>query len=719
MLFLMQARSSVDLTLKAWVSANPDFAGTGFPGPGLPEYIAVSKRILSSEAATTSPPGAKEGVRATTTGALPAYTRAGNVLTASANGALSAALLDNVVALAVGQRFLLRGEHLTSHAHAGIYTLTAGGSGGAPWSFTRAIDFDSAAEVRPGTHFWILEGDKHGGELAVLVLPAAGAIVVNTTGLTFETFDFGGCEEAEPLELEVRDHGEALEGANSVLDFKGGGVEATWHEGSGAYVVTVPGTLIENSGTPDGGAGGGAINFIGGALSVWNAGKNRHDVTVSALPPTDTPGAMAVYQGAGEWAAVVPGSKAFVWTVDEVTGLPGWSEPAEGGGEEVQPTIFYDEGTAKTERHAIDVVGRDLAVEDVNPALAYNASGISSFAAYAFPLAANIALPGIADPLLLVSVGVELASGSISTVSVAYAGIRMRPVTSHTSGSLRLHTFALASNELPSVAGTYPLTVQIEGSSPTINAKLGHAWIAGAGLKVPIHAANANGTGTAIANAIGAAGDSILVDFAFAAADGTVSGTVAGSQTERQDSDVGNSWMGISTLAGAGATTMNWTLSTSSAWLSTAVEVPVSLARTRIRDTAVLGKREYFISGCTTNGPQVLGSINLAELMPQWGVCHLEIWCMLNQDWGGATLRMLASVVGRPGSYTIAAAEWYVVTGQAAIDHVNDLRISNENVGQYLTLAIVGDALTFAPGVEVGPTWHGIYVDARPFPRVP
>ncbi len=719
MLFLMQARSSTDGTMKSWVAAQPDFAGTGFPGPGLPEYVAVSKRILSSQYATTSPPGAKEGVRATTTSALPAYTRAGNVLTANANGALSAALLDNVVNPQPGQRYLLRGEHLSSHAHAGIYTLTALGAGGAPWIFTRATDFDSAAEVRPGSHFWILEGDKHGGELAVLVLPSEGAIVVGTTGLTFETHSFGGCEEPESLELEVRDHGEALEGANSVLDFKGGGVEATWHEGSGAYVVTVPGTLIENSGTPDGGAGGGAINFIGGALSVWNAGKNRHDVAVSALPPTDAPGAMAVYEGAGVWAAVVPGSKGFVWTVDELTGLPGWSEPAEGGGEEVEPTIFYDEGTAKTERHAIDVVGRELVVEDLNPALAYSASGISPFSAYAFPLAATITQSAIADPLLLVCVGIELASGSIAAVAASFAGVRMRLLTAHVSGSLRLHVFALGSGELPTVPANYQLTAQIEGASPVLNAKIGHAWIAGAGLKVPTHAANANGSGSAIANPITAADDSILIDFVFAAADGTVSGTVAGSQTERQDSAAGNSWMGISTLAGAGATTMHWTLSTSSAWVSTAIEVPVSLARTRVRGTGVLGKREYFISGVTTNGPDMLGSIDLSELIPRSGICHFEIWCLLNQDSGGATLKMIASVVGRPGSYTLGPVQWFVVTDNSVIDHVNDLEVSSENVGQYLTLAINGDLLTFEVGVEVGPTWHGIYVEARTFPRVP
>jgi hypothetical protein len=42
MSFLMQARSTATGLLVAWVSSTPDFAGSGFPGPGMPEYVAVS-----------------------------------------------------------------------------------------------------------------------------------------------------------------------------------------------------------------------------------------------------------------------------------------------------------------------------------------------------------------------------------------------------------------------------------------------------------------------------------------------------------------------------------------------------------------------------------------------------------------------------------------------------------------------------------------------------
>lgn len=133
--------------------------------------------------------GSRQAVRVATAASLPAYTRAGNVLTADANGALPS--IDGV-SLVVGERLLLvDGAGPSSAAHAGIYVVTSLGGAGSPWVLTRATDMDASSEVEPGVHFWVLEGTANGGNLAVLVSPSSG-ITINTTALDFALFDLSG-----------------------------------------------------------------------------------------------------------------------------------------------------------------------------------------------------------------------------------------------------------------------------------------------------------------------------------------------------------------------------------------------------------------------------------------------------------------------------------------------------------------------------------------------
>ena len=68
---------------------------------------------------------AKRSVRAATTAALAANSRTGNVITASANGAIAA---QDGVSLAVGNRLLVKNEALG--ANNGIYLVTSLGSAG-------------------------------------------------------------------------------------------------------------------------------------------------------------------------------------------------------------------------------------------------------------------------------------------------------------------------------------------------------------------------------------------------------------------------------------------------------------------------------------------------------------------------------------------------------------------------------------------------------------
>jgi hypothetical protein len=150
----------------------------------------------------------KQSVRAATTAALPSNTLSGNVLTATANGALPA---QDGVTLALGERLLVKDE--ATGANRGIFTVTALGSGGAPWTLTRATDADSSAEVTAGLGLTVTEGTVNGGKIFLLTTP--DPIVLNTTSLTFTALQG------------VTADGTTLTQTGSVLSVAAGGIGAT------------------------------------------------------------------------------------------------------------------------------------------------------------------------------------------------------------------------------------------------------------------------------------------------------------------------------------------------------------------------------------------------------------------------------------------------------------------------------------------------------------
>ena len=127
----------------------------------------------------------KDSVRAATAAALPTNTRSGNVLTASANGALPA--IDGVT-LAANDRVLVKNEG--TGANNGPYSVTDVGSGSTPWTLTRTTDADSSAEVNPGLYTFVEEGTVEGNSAWTLTTDAP--ITLNTTALTFAVFGRAG-----------------------------------------------------------------------------------------------------------------------------------------------------------------------------------------------------------------------------------------------------------------------------------------------------------------------------------------------------------------------------------------------------------------------------------------------------------------------------------------------------------------------------------------------
>jgi hypothetical protein len=128
----------------------------------------------------------KNAVRLATTAALAANTYnngssgVGATLTANANGALS---IDGTAVVA-GNRVLIKNEGTS--ANNGIYIVTATGSAGAAYVLTRAVDFDTGAEV-PGTVVFVFSGVTN--LRASFRCDASAAPTIGTTAITFTRFD--------------------------------------------------------------------------------------------------------------------------------------------------------------------------------------------------------------------------------------------------------------------------------------------------------------------------------------------------------------------------------------------------------------------------------------------------------------------------------------------------------------------------------------------------
>jgi hypothetical protein len=119
------------------------------------------------------------GVRLATVCPLPPHCFAANVITMTANGALS---IDGV-SVAPGDRVLVKNEAASpGHPEHGIYTVTNPGSSSARAVLTRAPDWDAVKELRSGNAIVVLLGTQAG---QVWYLATAGAVTVNATALEF------------------------------------------------------------------------------------------------------------------------------------------------------------------------------------------------------------------------------------------------------------------------------------------------------------------------------------------------------------------------------------------------------------------------------------------------------------------------------------------------------------------------------------------------------
>ena len=263
----------------------------------------------------------KETVRVATAAELPANTRSGNVLTASANGALT---IDGV-AVDNGDRVINKDSAGADAEENGWYDVTDKGSAGTPWILTRSSDADTAAELAEGSFSWVKDGTVNANtRWAVATQPttlntddvlftqiSGAAEVTAGSGLTKtgNTIDVN-LEAANPsLQVSADELGIKFDGSGGLQ--KGAAGTAIKPDtvsaaniqpinltanGAGLDIAGIVGTGLEADGSANlriaaAAAGAGLSGGAGSALAVGDAGKgvqvNSDDVQIDAAEIVD------------------------------------------------------------------------------------------------------------------------------------------------------------------------------------------------------------------------------------------------------------------------------------------------------------------------------------------------------------------------------------------------------------------------------------------------
>lgn len=235
-------------------------------------------------------------VRLATITGLPAYAynSTAKTLTANANGALS---VDGV-AVAVGNRILVKNESAAAEKYNGVYTVTAAGGASAKYVLTRASDAAASADFVDGKKVTVGEGTM------------AGTAWTFTTNATF-TLDTSAVTFARETDVALKASANTFTAANTFNALVSVGT-AQALTGAGAANVTTTITNLTSSGVGD------VVTLADGTagqVKIITAVSGHGGGNTSVITPTTTVGTWttATLDTVGEGVTLV-------WT-----GTDGWA----------------------------------------------------------------------------------------------------------------------------------------------------------------------------------------------------------------------------------------------------------------------------------------------------------------------------------------------------------------------------------------------------------
>jgi hypothetical protein len=252
----------------------------------------------------------KASARAATTTTLPSYTSTAGMITATANGALSA---QDGVTLVANDRLLVKNETGGNQKYNGLYIVTQVGDGSHPFILTRTSDANTSAKVTANMFVPVEEGTANAD--TSWHLTTNNPITLDTTALTFSSFgasgtptgSAGGTLGGTYPNPTVNTDGSTLETSSNALRVKDAGITYAKMQNVSA-TSRVIGRKTAGAGVPEELTLSDILDFIGSAA--------QGDI---------------LYRGSSSWARLAAGTAGYLLQTNGAGANPSWVVAPSGG----------------------------------------------------------------------------------------------------------------------------------------------------------------------------------------------------------------------------------------------------------------------------------------------------------------------------------------------------------------------------------------------------